>query len=200
MNGSRRHALRVLSASALVLAAPLPAFAGDVNAARGHVERFAARLIKIVDSNDSISAKRAAFRRALNRDAAVRDMARVAIGRIWRSMSAGQRDRYTRAFIDYISTSYSKRFEEFRGRSVELGKASDEGEDFGVRVRSVLKGGAEPIDLDWRVVELRGRPKVFDVYVEGASLLVTQKSEFEGILDSNGDDIDALIKQIASAK
>ena len=198
MIGSRRQVLRVLSASALVLAAPVPALALSTDAARSHVESFSAKLIEIVSGGGSLSSKQAAFRRALTQGAAVRDIARVSIGRIWRSMPSGQKDRYVRAFTNYLVANYSKRFEEFSDSSITIGNAQDAGES-GIIVSSRFRGSnGRPVEVEWRVIERGGRPKVFDVYIEGASLLITQKSEFESILDRNGDNVDALIREISS--
>ncbi|MCI4665140.1 MAG: ABC transporter substrate-binding protein [Neomegalonema sp.] len=196
---TRRHALSMFSAAAAVLAAPLRANALDTAAAREHVAIFARRLIEIVSGDDDIAAKQAAFKALLTEGAAVRQIARTAIGRPWRGMSPEQRERYQAAFVGYMTATYSKRFDDFRGDTISIGRAGDVDES-GVIVDSLLVsgGGAKPIEVQWRVVEIKGAPKIFDVYVEGVSLLVTQRSEFSSILQRNGDDVEALIKQISS--
>lgn len=197
MFGTKRTVLKVLAAAAIILAAPLHARALDPDAARAHVEQVSGRLLDILGGNGPLESKRDAFRGVLTRDTAVEDIARIAIGRIWRAMPDEQRDRYRVAFIDYLTDTYSKRFAEFSGETITIGDATDAGKS-GILVAStvVSADGRRRITVEWRVIERNGGPKVLDVYVEGASLLITQKSEFEAILERNGDDVDALIAQI----
>lgn len=199
MNSSRRSALLGLAASAAFIStAPAPALALGKAQARAHVNKVAKRLLGIVSAGGSISTQKAAFRRFLLRDVAHRDVARLAIGRPWRFMSASQRNRYVNACVKYLTETYSKRFGEFGGMRFQLGGIVDSssGEAL-VDSKLVSANGRRSFDIVWRIIDRGGRPKLLDVYVEEASLLITLKSEFGAILSRNGDDVEALIRQLS---
>jgi phospholipid transport system substrate-binding protein len=56
--------------------------------------------------------------------------------------------------------------------------------------------GAPPIDVDWRVRETAGSDKIIDVAVEGVSMSVTQRSDFDSIVQQSG--IDGLLQNMQS--
>ncbi len=64
-----------------------------------------------------------------------------------------------------------------------------------VASRLIPRAG-EPILVDWRVRETDGRPQIIDVVVAGVSLVVTQRSEFQSVVQSKGfDGLMALLRQ-----
>ncbi len=195
--GLKRAALAAVVAVA-AFAAPFAARALDEAGARDHVAAVFDRLVDIAVSGSNSSGQTAAFRTVILEDIAYRDMARLSMGRTWRAMSDDQKDRFRTAFVDYTSASYSSAFEDFNGERLEVGDVVDSN-DREVLIASavVSPGNREPIEVIWRVIDDGGAPKVLDVYIERVSLLETLRNEFEAMLERNGDDIDALIVEIA---
>ena len=67
-----------------------------------------------------------------------------------------------------------------------------------LRVLSVDPGnGKPPVQVDYRVHPAEdGSLKVFDIIVEGVSLITTQRSEFGSVVQNQG--IDALIRELTA--
>ena len=53
------------------------------------------------------------------------------------------------------------------------------------------------VKIDWRIVTKNPeKPLIIDVVIEGVSLAKVQKEEFNSIIQSNNNDINALIKSL----
>ena len=57
-----------------------------------------------------------------------------------------------------------------------------------------LPNRPHPVRIEWRVRETQGVYRLIDVAVEGVSLVVTNRSEFDSVVSRQG--LDALITQI----
>ncbi len=70
----------------------------------------------------------------------------------------------------------------------------------GVLVKSKVDRPTEPnFDLDWWVIEVNGRPKLFDLIIEGISLISTERTEIGALLESVGGDLDKMTAKLATA-
>lgn len=195
---SRRRALLAAAAIAAVVSGGVwapAASAVEPSAASAFVEGAADELLTLIRSDKKIDDKQREFRALIEKYVAVRDVARIALGRDWNDIDDPKRDRYVDAFLSYVSTTYARRFDEYGGEKLVIVESQDAGRK-GVMVRTQITGrtgGAEPVAVDWRIMDRNGPLQLFDIYVEGVSLLITQQSEFSQFLDKNGGDVEKLI-------
>ena len=65
----------------------------------------------------------------------------------------------------------------------------------GTIVSSVIIGGqtVRPIKVDWRLTERDGVYKISDVIIDGLSMAVSGRSEFEGVAERNGGQPQAIL-------
>ena len=67
----------------------------------------------------------------------------------------------------------------------------------GVLVKSKVDRPIEPnFDLDWWVIEVNGRPRMFDLVIEGVSLISTERTEIGALLESVGGDISKMTAKL----
>ena len=92
--------------------------------------------------------------------------------------------------------TYAARFRAYSGQRFEVtGSQTLSDGDVMVASRLIPRAG-EPILIDWRVRETDGGPQIIDVVVAGVSLVVTQRSEFQSVVQSKGfDGLMALLRQ-----
>ncbi len=201
---SRRRALAAVFSAAIMAGGPWGGLWGgearavETEAATSFVEGAADELLTLIKSDKTIDAKQTEFRTLIEKFVAFRDVARIALGRDWKGIDDAQRDRYVDAFLNYLSTTYARRFDEYGGEKLELLESQDAGRK-GVMVKTRIAGrpgGAEPVAVDWRIMDRNGPLQLFDIYVEGVSLLITQQSEFSQFLDQNGGDVEKLISNL----
>jgi len=123
---------------------------------------------------------------------------RFVMGRFWREATDGQKARYLREYQKFLILHYTSRFTQYTSGTFKVTGSREDGDDeFTVSMQ--LKSdepNSEPVLVDYRVRKEEGGFKIFDVIVEGVSLITTQRSEFASVITNNG--IDFLIDQLAA--
>jgi phospholipid transport system substrate-binding protein len=124
-------------------------------------------------------------------------LARLVLGRHWARASEAQRRDYLELFRAYALQGLTSSFRTYAGLrrfAVTGSRPAGEG-DVLVGTELHREPGVPPNRVDWRVREVGGgRFAVVDVVVEGVSLLVTNRSEFDSIVGRSG--IDGLLREM----
>jgi phospholipid transport system substrate-binding protein len=124
-------------------------------------------------------------RRAALREAAIElfdftEITRRALGRHWQGATPLERDELVQLLTALIERSYLGRIERYSGETIaQVGEAVD-GDLATVRTRLIGKSGEIPVD--YRLHRLGERWRVYDVSVEGISLVANYRAQFETIL------------------
>ena len=50
--------------------------------------------------------------------------------------------------------------------------------------------------MDWRLKKINNAFRIYDVIIEGISMVITQRDEFSSIIQRSGGDIDPLITRL----
>lgn len=126
-----------------------------------------------------------------------REMTRLAAGRAWNSASPAQRDSLVSAFRAMLVRTYANAIEVYRGQTmqVEPVRMSPGATEVTVRNR-YLSAGKRPIPVDYWMWQTAGGWKIFDIVVDGVSLVLTYRSEFEEEVRRAG--VDGLIRRLES--
>jgi phospholipid transport system substrate-binding protein len=121
-------------------------------------------------------------------------VARLILGRHWRTANEAQRAEYLELFRAFALHTLASRLDVYGGQDFEITGAKVVGrQDALVSTRILSKG--PPLAVDWRVRELDDRSLVaIDVIVEGVSLIVTQRSEFGAVIERQG--LDGLLAEL----
>ena len=121
-------------------------------------------------------------------------MARLSIGPAWAGLTADQKKRAARAYGRYIAAVYATRFDGYSGERFEF--LGEQKIRRGTLVKSqIVKSNGEPVSISYLVHDNAVGYQIRDVYLTGTiSELATRRSEFAGILRSNG--IDGLIASL----
>lgn len=177
---------------------PLPAQALTGAEARGLVEGLVAEITAIINSGRSEDRMLRAFEELFQRYADVAIIAQTTLGVDWRRASPTQRRAYVDAFTGYVSRKYGRRFREFIGGDVTV-TGVRQVRDF-QEVNSIAElRGQTPFRVDWLVSDKSGRPKFFNLFVDGVNMLASERTEIGAMLDRRGGDIDALIADLRRA-
>jgi phospholipid transport system substrate-binding protein len=175
-----------------------PAHAGNAGAAHGFVDGLASKVIDIV-KNDGLSRDQKQGRiEALFVDKVdINFVARFVLGKHWRGTTPQQQKDYIAAYKPFILKNYAGRLAKYSGQTYSLKNSRVDG-DANI-VTMVINDNGQDILVDYRLRGDGGGFKVVDITVEGVSLLTTQRSEFNGIVERKGVDglIAALKSQVA---
>jgi phospholipid transport system substrate-binding protein len=144
------------------------------------------------DRQGSLDEREKRFRAVLKDNFAMAKIGRFAVGTFWRQMSAYQQQQYQQLFEKWILMTYSIRFGGYSGETLNVLKTIKAGKtDVFVRTK-INSSSGRALQVDWRVRNIKDHYKIIDVMIEGVSMLVTQKAEFNAVLRQRG--IDGLIK------
>ena len=186
----KRHVLAGLMAAALIVSATLtsPARAGYAEA-EAFVEDLGNKVVALLKREDltSFTEREAAFRDILIDGFDIGTISRAVLGPSWRELSSDDATAYQAVFTDFVVRIYAVRFDGYSGETFKVAEVSDwyDG-DLAVRTKIEFVGSMAPVNLDFIVREAGESYKIIDVYVEGTSMLITQRSEFAAVIDRYG--------------
>jgi phospholipid transport system substrate-binding protein len=122
---------------------------------------------------------------------------RLAVGRAWRQATPEQQKRLVTEFRNMLVRTYSNAISAYQGQTLKVlpSRGKQDPEETTVRTQFVRAGG-QPLPIDFTMHQKEGTWKVYDIVVEGVSLVMTYRSEFDAVVKQEG--IDGLIKRLAS--
>jgi len=123
------------------------------------------------------------------------EMSRRALGAPWNTLSDKDKQEFVALFKTLLTNSYSDKVETYSGEGVQYINERTEKDYAEVRTK-VLTGKTE-IPLDYRLLNKGGEWWVYDVVVDGVSLVSNYRGQFSKILHSStyADLVDQLRKK-----
>ena len=109
------------------------------------------------------------------------EMASRSLGRHWQPRTEVERQEFVRLFHDLLERSYLTTLERYNGERVAYGTESIEGEKATVRTQVFNKAGQQ-FPVDYRLLRHGDRWLVFDVVIEGVSLVANYRAQFDQII------------------
>ncbi|MCC7166736.1 MAG: ABC transporter substrate-binding protein [Rhodospirillales bacterium] len=110
-------------------------------------------------------------------------------GRFWRQASDAQKAEFAKTFEDYLVITWSKRFKDYGGQTMDVVGAQPPDESGAISVDTRILDQGKPIyNVTWRVRAKDGSFKAVDIVVEGVSMAITQRSDFLAKLQRDGMD------------
>ncbi len=155
------------------------------------VDELVGELESIINSGRSAAQLQGRFERFFSKWADVPNLAVRILGPAARSASTSQMRSYTRALQGYMARKYGRRYLEFKGGKIIVQQAEPWKSLFQVRTIVKMRGKA-PFSVVFRVSDRSGKGKIFDMIIEGISLLKSEAQEIRALLDLNGGNIDKM--------
>ena len=132
----------------------------------------------------AIERRRAELRRIAERMFDYHEMARRSLGRHWTDRTPQQRDEFVLAFRELVERAYMARVEQMAGEPVVWGPESVDGDTATVRSR-IKTGVRSEVALSYRLHLLGARWAVYDITMDGISLISSYRSQFARIIQSS---------------
>lgn len=125
-----------------------------------------------------------------------RRITQTAVGRGWRSATPEQQDRLTEEFKTLLVRTYSGALSSYRDQVIEFRPLRASASDTEVTVKSqVRQAGAPPVGIEYDVARSGAQWKVYDVRIDGISLVATYRTAFAEEVANRG--VDGLISLLA---
>lgn len=128
--------------------------------------------------------RRALLRKELFPYFAFDEMARRSLGVYWKDRTPQERQEFVKLFTDLLENSYAGKIEGYKGEKITYGKETADPPYAEVRTTIVTPQGQE-YAVDYRLLKNPDRWRVYDVVIEGVSLVNNYRSQFSGILQKS---------------
>ena len=123
-------------------------------------------------------------------------MTQVAMARNWRVATPEQQKALTAEFKTLLVRTYSTALSSYRDQVIEFRPPRAASGDTEVTVKSVIKQpGSEQLTMDYDMGKTAAGWKVYDIKIEGISLITTYRETFAGKVREGG--VDGLIKSLS---
>jgi phospholipid transport system substrate-binding protein len=122
---------------------------------------------------------------------------RLAVGRAWATATPEQKKKLVNEFRNMLVRTYSNAISAYEGQQMKVLPVRMKPGDTEATVRNqfVRPGAPKPVLLDYQMRKADQGWKIYDIVVEGVSLVLTYRSEFDAVVKQDG--IDGLIKRLA---
>ena len=147
------------------------------------------RVLKVLEDPEMKKEARAKDRRVAVRKIAdeifdFQETAKRSLGRHWTTRTAGERDEFVGLFSDLLERSYISKVELYGGEKISYLGDSIDGDQALVRTKIITKGGAE-VPVEYRMLKRGERWLVYDVVIEGVSLVANYRTQFNKIIQTS---------------
>lgn len=119
------------------------------------------------------------------------------LGKFWKTATPEQQVRFKKEFRSLLVRTYTTAFTEYADWNIRyLPLKLEEGDNKAVVRTEILQSGAPPVAVNYRMVNLPTGWKVYDVLIEGISLIQNYRTSFTNEVARTGS-LDQLITELA---
>lgn len=152
---------------------------------------------EIINANVSQAEKDARFAKLFNQALDLDFIGQFVLGRNWRTATPEQRKEFIQTYRQLNISTWSKRFDEFKGKEFVFKGTTPSNSKGQIFVNSVVPmDQGEPAKVVWRVKEKSGQYRIVDIIIENVSLAITARNEYTAFIKNNPGGIDALIANL----
>ena len=112
------------------------------------------------------------------------EMGKRTLGFEWKKLNADQRKEFVALFRKFLSNTYAGNVEGYSGEQVEYLKERRKGNFAEVQTKVISKKLSVP--LDYRLLKNSSTWRVYDVVIDGVSLVRNFRGQFSRIMKANG--------------
>lgn len=185
--------LNVMVAVLLATAEPGAMAASPTQTVQGAVQRVFAGQDGSAVKKVSTSERRADIRKVAENLFDFQEMSRRSLGPTWDTVSPAEKQEFIHLFTNLIANSYMGKIEQYTGEPIRYESEQVDGTEASVLSRVVTPKGAE-IGIEYRLYQIDNRWAVYDVRVDGISLVNSYKAQFNRLLQRGS--FSELLKQL----
>jgi phospholipid transport system substrate-binding protein len=178
-----------LALACSLLVAPVAAREADAGAPTDQLRLQVDRVLKLLEdpalqAPDKARERRVAVRKVADEIFDFGETARRALGRHWAARTPEERDEFVRLFGDLLERSYISKIELYGGEKIQYISDRIDGETALVQSKLLTKNGSE-VPIEYRMLKKAERWLVYDVVIEGVSLVANYRTQFNKIIQTS---------------
>jgi phospholipid transport system substrate-binding protein len=181
---------------ALGIVVPRPAAASGQEAAQ-FLETLSRQAVEELQNEDlPVEKREQRFRELLNEAFDIQAISQFVLGRYWRVASEEEKQRFIQVLEDVVVQRFMPFFTDYEGEGVAVRQTIVDEKNNLITVITTTEFNGEQVRLDWRLRPRGDSYKIVDVVAEGASLVITYRSEYGAFIKQNGGRVTALIDDL----
>ena len=123
-------------------------------------------------------------------------VSRMVLGKYWREASKEQQAAFQREFRSLLLRTYASALSKYQNQTIEFKPLRMRPNDTNVTVETeIIQPGGQPIGVDYALEKSGDSWKVYDIAIEGVSLVTNYRGQFSNEIRQSG--IDGLIKKLS---
>jgi len=189
--------VRALLSGLLLVSSPCLALAGEPqDKVRETVDAVLAVLQdKSLQGPENTEKRREKMRQAVFQRFGFEEMSQRALGQHWQKRTPAEKKEFAILFGELLERSYINKIESYTGEQKVLYTKETIGTDgyASVRTEIVVKRDTN-VEVEYRLLRRDGNWQMYDVVIEGVSLVNNYRTQFNNIV--NQESYDALIKKL----
>ena len=182
----RKRLLAVSAALALAVFPAAPVWAGaPTDQLRDGIERIFAILgDPAMRGDEKATQRKAAVTRIAGEIFDFGEMSKRTLGRHWEERTPAERQDFARLFTDLIQRSYFSRIDEHGSEKTLYRSETVDGKQAVVKTTLLLARGVQ-MPLDYSMLSTNDRWRVYDLSIDGVSLMANYRAQFNRIIRSS---------------
>lgn len=152
------------------------------------VKKTVDEVVRIVASKEmkkNPAKRRQALKKSISTIFDYSEMAKRSMGKYWNVRTPAEKKHFTELFASLLENSYAGKIESYNNEKIVYIRDFVDGDYAEVRSK-VVTPARDEFTLDYRLAKQGGKWMVYDVIIEGVSLVSNYRSQFNKIITANG--------------
>ena len=121
---------------------------------------------------------------------------KLVLGKNYSKATKEQQDAFEREFRTLLIRTYASALSKYRNQTIEYKPLRESADDKDVVVKTqILQPGGQPLPVDYSVEQVGDAWRVYDITIEGVSLVTNYRGQFSNEVRQGG--MDGLIQKLA---
>jgi len=182
----------------LLAASLLMASVSFANPPADEIKRTVDEVVRTVANKDmkkNDTKRRQALKKSISNIFDYAEMAKRSMGKHWNVRTPAEKKVFVDLFATLLENSYAGKIESYNNEKIIYIKDIVDG-DYAEVKSKVVTANRDEFTLDYRLFKQNNKWMVYDVIIEGVSLVSNYRSQFNKIITANG--YDKLVKKLQS--
>jgi phospholipid transport system substrate-binding protein len=160
------------------------AFASATNEVKKTVDEVV-KIVSNAEMKKNDTKRRQALKQAISVIFDYTEMAKRSLGRDWNDRTPAERKQFVDLFATLLENSYADKIESYHNEKIEYLNESVDGNYSEVR-SNIITATHDEFSLNYMLINENGKWMVYDVVIEGVSLVSNYRSQFNRIISEQG--------------
>lgn len=150
---------------------------------------------KSLQGPDNVSRRREKMRQAVFQRFGFEEMAQRALGQYWQKRTPAEKKEFVEVFGELLERSYVNKIESYTGeQTIQYTKETIDKDGYASVRTTVVNKRDLNVEVEYRLLQRAGNWQVYDVVIEGVSLVNNYRTQFHNIISQ--ESYEALVKKL----